>query len=115
LIFAALACTKKSQENPKNIKLKVGETYEYFYQNNSCCTSIFNRNELKTIHFKEHKTYYCSEEDGGGCDLSLVFEAKKIGKDTLKFGIVDMGSYLDADFKDSISYYRDSVFIDVAD
>jgi len=86
-LFALLLTLSDCEYKNKPVyDLAVGESFEIYYNNNSCCNYCNNANELKTCSLVDEEVvvYGSKYLKGGTSTYSLTFTAKTLGTDTIK-------------------------------
>jgi len=95
LNFFALLLTLSScgYKNKPVYDLVVGESFEIYYSNNSCCYYCNNADELKTCSLVDEEVVVQAPRDvaGGTSTYSLIFMSKTPGTDTIKLTQVSGG------------------------
>ena len=93
-LFALLLTLSDCEYKNKPVyDLAVGESFEIYYNNNSCCNYCNNANELKTCSLVDEEVVVQAPRDvaGGTSTYSLIFMSKTPGTDTIKLTQVSGG------------------------
>lgn len=72
--------------NHKNYEVKIGQTFEIYVNENSCCKNCWlNEFSIKSIKLVDKKSVDLipNTDDGGTTHMAWVFEGVKAGMDTI--------------------------------
>ncbi|NTW32398.1 MAG: hypothetical protein HGB12_07215 [Bacteroidetes bacterium] len=115
LVFLTLCLysCKKDFTNNTSYNINIGETFELYISENSCCHNCWiNKERLKSIELVEKKLI---ESAGKDCDGSTsyyawVFKGKNIGKDSIIIARLSGGDKC-SDYRLDSSKIKPDIFI----
>ena len=84
-MFAINSC-KPNYTNKKTYNIQVGQTFELYINENSCCHNCWLKaNALKSIQLVEKKLVEPAPDDCDGCTSTYawLFKAIAVGRDTI--------------------------------
>lgn len=88
LTFNNCTSNKVNSDNKAFYNIKIGETFEFYFSEKSCCKNCWlNKTSLTSIKLIEEKVIKQRPEDCDGCgnELAYVFKGVTPGIDTIKF------------------------------
>ena len=97
LIILVSSCN--NYENKTHYELKIGETFELYLDQNSCCQNCFiNESSIKTIKFISDTLVDRGRKNCAGCSSTIawIFKAINKGTDTIKIQRISMGERCDS-------------------
>lgn len=102
----SLSSCKKSYTNKEVYTIKVGETFSYYFTNNSCCGECWNTDELNNVVQLTNNFIEASEGDCAGCSVqySAKFKGLKEGTDTVKLHVYAMSRGCDLESENAIEF-----------